>query len=220
MTIRIIGAGIGRTGTASLKLALEQLGFDKCYHMDEVATDPAHVPMWIDAAEGKKVDWDALFAGYQAAVDLPTYAFYTELMAQYPDAKVILTLREPEEWYASALQTIFRLPSPSVMKLLRMMSLFSRELRRLTNMERIARKVGIEYFFGNDLSKENAINVFNRHNDTVKRMVPPERLLVYDVKHGWEPLCRFLNVPVPDFPFPRTNTRADFRSRRINQNRR
>lgn len=212
MTIRVIGAGIGRTGTASLKRALEQLGFDKCYHMDEVATD--HAAMWIDAAEGKTVNWDALFNGYQAAVDLPPYAFYAELIAYYPDAKVILTLREPEEWYESASQTIFRLPPPILVRLLRLISKFSHKLKRLTDMERVARKVGIEYFFNNDLSRENSINVFNRHNDTVQRTVPPERLLVYDVKQGWEPLCRFLGVAVPDFPFPHKNTREDFSSRK------
>lgn len=71
MAIRVIGAGIGRTGTMSLKVALEQLGFDKCYHMDELSKNPAHVPMWLDAANGKEVDWDALFDEYQATVDLP-----------------------------------------------------------------------------------------------------------------------------------------------------
>jgi len=101
MTIRVIGAGIGRTGTASLKLALAQLGFAKCYHMDESEMQPAHVPLWLAAAAGKPVDWDALFDGYQAAVDLPTYAFYAELMAHYPEAKVLLTVRDQEAWYKS-----------------------------------------------------------------------------------------------------------------------
>lgn len=215
MTIRVIGAGIGRTGTASLKLALEQLGFAKCYHMDEVATNPAHVPLWLDAAAGKQVDWDTLFAGYQAAVDLPTYAFYAALMAHYPDAKVILTVREPEAWYKSASQTIFRLPPPPLMPLLRMLSVFSRKLKLLTNLEPVARKVGIEYFFKHDLSKANMIKVFNHHNETVQRAVPPARLLVYDVKQGWEPLCAFLEVPVPALPFPHQNTRADFASRQV-----
>jgi hypothetical protein len=214
MTIQVIGAGIGRTGTTSLKTALEQLGFDKCYHMKEVAENPSHVRTWIDAAEGKKVDWDALFGGYQAAVDLPTYAFYSELMAHYPDAKVILTLREPEEWFASASQTIFRVPPPPLMPFLRLMSVFSSELETLTKMEPVARKVGIEYFFNNDLSKENAINVFKHHNDAVQRTVSPDRLLVYDVKQGWEPLCNFLEVSVPDAPYPYKNTRKDFASRR------
>lgn len=214
MTLRVIGAGIGRTGTTSLKLALEQLGFDKCYHIEEVAKNPTHTSMWMDAANRKRVNWDALFDGYQAAVDLPIYPFYRELMAHYPDAKVILTLREPEEWYESASQTIFRVPPPTLMILLRMMSVFSPQLRMLTKLEPVARKVGIEYFFNNDLSKENTIKVFNHHNDTVQRTVPPESLLVYDVKQGWEPLCHFLEVPVPDLPFPYKNTREDFASGR------
>jgi Sulfotransferase domain len=214
MTIQVIGAGIGRTGTASLKLALEQLGFAKCYHMDEIGTNPAHVPLWLDAAAGKPVDWDALFAGYQAAVDLPTYAFYVTLMTHYPKAKVILTLREPEAWYKSAAQTIFRLPPPPLVRVLRMMALFSPKLKLLTNLEPVARKVGIEYFFNNDLSKANAIKVFNQHNETVQRTVPPDRLLVYDVKQGWEPLCTFLDVPVPALPFPHQNTLKEFASRR------
>lgn len=214
MTIRVIGAGIGRTGTASLKLALEQLGFAKCYHMDEIATNPAHVPLWL-AAAGKQVDWDALFVGYQAAVDLPTYAFYAALMAHYPDAKVILTVREPEAWYKSAAQTIFRLPPSPLMPLLRLLALFSPKLKLLMNLEPVARKVGVEYFFKNDLSKTNVINVFNQHNATVQRTVLPDQLLVYDVKQGWEPLCAFLEVPVPVFLFPHQNTRADFASRRV-----
>lgn len=215
MTIRVIGAGIGRTGTASLKLALEQLGFAKCYHMDEVGTHPAHVPLWLDAAAGKPVDWDRLFAGYQAAVDLPTYAFYTELMAHYPAAKVILTLRDPEAWYKSAAQTIFRLPPPPLMILFRVLARFSPKLKLLTTLEPVARKVGVEYFFKHDLSKANVINIFNQHNETVQRTVPPERLLVYDVKQGWAPLCAFLDVPVPALPFPHQNTRQEFVSRRV-----
>ena len=212
MTVRVIGAGIGRTGTTSLKIALEQLGFDRCYHMDEVAKNPAHVNMWIDAAEGRPVNWAALFDGYQSAVDLPTYAFYAELMEQYPDSKVILTLREPEDWYESASQTIFRLPPPYVMPLLNRMSVFSSRLKTLTRIEPVARKVGIGYFFKNDLSKNNAISVFNHHNESVKQVVPPQRLLIYDVKQGWEPLCGFLNVPIPDVSFPHKNVREDFGS--------
>jgi hypothetical protein len=212
MTLRVIGAGIGRTGTTSLKIALEQLGFDKCYHMEEVAENPSHGPMWIDAAEGKEVDWDTLFAGYQSAVDLPPYAFYSELMAHYPEAKVILTLRDPDDWYESASQTIFRLPPPPLMPLLRLASAFSDQLKMLVKIEPVARKVGYDHFFHNDLSKENAIRVFDQHNETVRQTVPDERLLVYDVKQGWEPLCAFLQVPVPARPFPHKNTRQEFAS--------
>lgn len=212
MSIRVIGAGIGRTGTTSLKLALEQLGFNKCYHMEEVAEHPEHAPIWLAAANGRDVAWDDLFAGYQAAVDLPTYAFYRELMAYYPHAKVILTLRDPEVWYASAAQTIFRLPPRSLMGPLRLLSLFNNDLKTLIKIEPVARQVGYEYFFKGDLSKENAIRVFNQHNQAVQQTVPPERLLVYDVRQGWEPLCSFLQLPVPDAPFPHENTRAEFAS--------
>jgi len=210
MTIRVIGAGIGRTGTTSLRIALEQLGFDKCYHMDEVPKHPSHVPIWIDAANGKDVDWDTLFEGYQAAVDLPPFAFYAELMAYYPEAKVILTLREPEEWYESASQTIFRLPPRPIMMLLRVVSLFSNRLKTLMTIEPVARKVGYEYVFKNDLSRENTIKVFNQHNDKVRQTVSPERLLIYDVQQGWEPLCSFLKVPVPNLPFPHKNYTRGF----------
>jgi hypothetical protein len=211
MGLRVIGAGIGRTGTMSLKVALEHLGFDKCYHMEELAKNPAHVPLWVDAENGEKVDWDALFEGYQSAVDLPTYAFYSELMAQYPEARVILTLREPDTWYESASKTIFRIPPPAVMGVLRLMSLFIGRLKPIAAMMDVF-PIG-RRFFNNDFSKDNAIEVFNRHNDTVQRTVPPEKLLVYDVKMGWEPLCGFLEVPLPDKPFPHKNTREEFGSR-------
>jgi hypothetical protein len=211
MAIRVIGAGIGRTGTMSLKVALEHLGFDKCYHMDELAKNPTHVPMWIDAANGEQVDWDVLFDGYQAAVDLPTYAFYSELMLHYPEAKVILTLRESEQWYESASKTIFRIPPSPVLRLLRIMSLFISRLKPVAILMVIA-PIG-RHFFNNDFSRENAIRVFNQHNDTVRRTVPPEKLLIYRVEQGWEPLCNFLEVPEPDLPFPHKNTREEFGSR-------
>jgi hypothetical protein len=210
MAIRVIGAGIGRTGTMSLKVALEQLGFDKCYHMDELAKNPAHVPVWIDVANGQQVDWDALFDGYQATVDLPTYVFYSELMSHYPEAKVTLTVREPNQWYESASKTIFRIPPTPVMKLLRIMSLFISRLKPVAIIMDIA-PIG-RGFFNNDFSRENAIKVFDQHNDRVRQTVPPERLLTFDVKQGWEPLCNFLEVPIPDLPFPHKNTRKEFGS--------
>lgn len=108
MTIQIIGAGFGRTGTASLKVGVEKLGFTKCYHSESLGEHPDHGPQWIGLLDGKSVDWETLFAGYQAAMGLPAGIFYRELMAQYPDAKVILTLRDPERWYESASQTILQ----------------------------------------------------------------------------------------------------------------
>ncbi len=98
-TIKVIGAGLGRTGTLSLKAALEELGFSRCYHMTDVFAHLEHARVWDDAARGLPVDWDTLFQGYQATVDWPGCAFYEEFMRRYPDAKVILSVRDPERWY-------------------------------------------------------------------------------------------------------------------------
>lgn len=213
MGLRVIGAGIGRTGTSSLKIALEQLGFEKCYHMDELAKNPADVAVWIQAVQGNGVDWDSLFAGYQSAVDLPIYAFYKPLMAHFPKAKVILTLRDPEAWYESASQTIFRLPPRALMPLFKVAARFNADVKNFMTIEPVARKVGVETFFQGDLSRDHVIQVFNEHNRSVQQTVPADRLLVYEVKEGWEPLCRFLEVPVPDRPYPHANTREEFAER-------
>jgi hypothetical protein len=206
MAIKVIGAGFGRTGTSSLKAALEQLGFDKCYHMLEVFQNPAHANVWLDAAQGLPVDWDALFKGYQATVDWPAATFYRELMRRYPDAKVLLSIRDPERWYQSALNTIYLIAHPSQMGWL------VRLFLKLRGMNRLLEGVVWEGTFnGRFADKQYALDIFNRHNEEVKRIVPPERLLVYDVKEGWEPLCRFLGVPVPkDVPFPHLNDTATF----------
>jgi len=112
MAIKVIGAGFGRNGTLSLKQALETLGFGKCYHMAEVFQHPEHVPVWRAAAHGKSVDWDAVFDGYQASVDWPSCSFWQEQMARYPDAKVVLSERDPERWYESVMNTIYPDPRP------------------------------------------------------------------------------------------------------------
>src|SRR5436853_403737 len=131
MTIKVIGAGFGRTGTSSLKIALEELGFDKCYHMREVMEHPQHAPIWTAAYNGRPVDWDALLRGYQATVDWPGCTFYKELMRQYPDAKVLLSVRDPEKWHTSALNTIFSIRQTSRMGLVR---LFIPRMRRTFRM--------------------------------------------------------------------------------------
>jgi hypothetical protein len=135
MGLKVIGSGLGRTGTLSLKLALEQLGFGPCHHMIEVFMHPESVPLWVAAGAGKP-DWDAVFDGYQAVVDYPGCAFWREL-----------------------------------------------------------------------------IDYFKRHDAAVRAAVPKDRLLVFEAVQGWEPLCGFLGVPVPDTPFPRENSRADFQTR-------
>lgn len=209
MSLKVIGAGFGRTGTLSLQAALEELGFARCYHMTEVlAAHPEHASVWSAARRGEPVDWDALFAGYQAAVDWPPCAFYRELMDRYPDAKVILTVRDADKWYESALQTIYyaRHAFPAWTRW------FLPRMRRFTQM--LDDVVWAGTFQGRFADKERAIEVFHRHIDEVRRTVPADRLLVYEVNQGWGPLCAFLGKEAPkDKPFPRLNDTVEFRSR-------
>lgn len=206
MTLSVIGAGLGRTGTLSLKGALERLGLGPCYHMLEVFDHPEHIAVWDRAADGEAVDWDALFRGYRSAVDWPTCHFYRELAARYPEAKVILTLRDPERWYKSAWDTIFPImlgPQPG-------QNPGHSEVAQA--QARMAAKIIRDAKFGGRLDdRAHALAVFDRHIAEVKQAIPPERLLVYEVAQGWEPLCRFLDRPVPAEPFPQVNSTEDFR---------
>jgi Sulfotransferase domain len=207
MPLKVIGAGLGRTGTLSLKVALEELGFSKCYHMTEVFANKGHAQVWDAAARGEPVDWEALFRGYQAIVDWPGCNFYRELLRLYPEAKVILTVRDPEPWYDSAHQTIYyaRIVYPG------WIAPFVPRIKRLLKM--LDRLIWDGTFEGRFEDKPYAIEVFNRHNEEVRRVVPSDRLLVYEVKEGWEPLCSFLGVPVPEGkPFPHLNDAEQFRS--------
>jgi hypothetical protein len=202
MALKVIGAGLGRTGTFTLKTALEILGFGPCHHMVEVLANPAQVPFWNRAADGEPVDWDEVFAGYDAMVDWPGCHFYAELAERYPDAKVILSHRDPERWYESMSETI-----------LKSMQMMGFEHGRPVPADHPMRFGGViisEKTFGFDYSKDNVIAAFERHVAAVRRTIAPERLLEFEAPQGWEPLCAFLDVPVPDAPFPRTNSREEF----------
>jgi hypothetical protein len=197
MALQVIGAGFGRTGTLSLKLALEQLGFGPCHHMVEVFAHPETIPLWIAAADGRP-DWPAIFDGYGSTVDWPTATFYRELAEAYPDAKVILTERDPESWFASTQATIFSrdLPPDSEDPWTIMVGKVIGEL------------------FGRQLhDKQRAIGVYEAHNARVREVIPPERLLVYQVSEGWAPLCAFLDAPVPDAPMPKVNSTEEFQTK-------
>ena len=212
MSIKIIGAGYGRTGTKSLQLALEQLGYQKCYHMEALFRNPAGVKHWKDAYHEKQVDWDALFQGYQAIVDFPGSMYYRELAAHYPEAKVILTIRDPERWYASARKTIFAFdPGPAIkLKLLAKMP-FSATARNFFQVIQLNDKsIWDKQFEGRFKDKDYAISNYLNHIEAVKQNIPADRLLVYEVKQGWEPLCQFLGQPVPKSSFPNTNKGEDF----------
>lgn len=199
--LKIIGAGFGRTGTHSLGLALEKLGFGPCYNVPEVSKNPGHTEIWNNAMEGKPVDWDMLFRSYQSAVEWPTVAFLSDVVQHFTEAKVVLTLRDPVSWYESVSTAIFdglemSAQNPDPIKRER-----SGMLRRL-----ILKRT----FSGRYWEKEYALEVYKRHNQQVLEIVPKERLLQFDVKDGWQPLCEFLQKSIPDEPFPWLNERTEF----------
>ncbi len=201
MALQVIGAGLGRTGTMTLKTALEQLGLGPCHHMIEVFANMAtQAPFWRAAAGGEAVDWDAGLAGYNCSVDWPSAHFYKQLAAHYPDAKVILSRRDPERWYDSMTETILKSMA---------MPVFDTRDGVEPPMA-FARMIVLDQTLHGDLSKDNVIASFERHNAEVIASVAPERLLVFEAAHGWEPLCAFLGVPVPATAYPRTNSREEF----------
>jgi sulfotransferase family protein len=200
MALKVVGAGFGRTGTLSLKVALEKLGYGPCYHMMEVFPRPEHVAMWHRLAFGNPIDWDELFGGFQATVDWPSARWWREIAAHYPGAKVLLSVRDPEAWYKSMSDTIaqpLREPVPDG----------APEIVRLQS-EMVRKAILTETFDNRFEDKAHSIDVFKRHNQGVRDTIDPARLLVFDVREGWGPLCRFLEVPIPDEPFPRLNDTA------------
>lgn len=203
MTLEIIGAGFGRTGTLSLKGALEKLGFGPCYHMVEVFQNPSHIPYWGAAARGEAIDWQALLTGYRSGVDWPICSYYKELADLFPEAKVILSVREPHGWFKSLHNTIFSAENTG--------NLWREDTPE--DMKSMMHKVMIETFDGKNDVEEHAVQVFNEHIAQVKADIEPERLLVYEVGSGWAPLCDFLQVPVPAEPYPSVNSTAEFQSR-------
>lgn len=206
MTIAVIGAGFGRTGTMSLKLALERLGLGPCYHMLEVLAHPAHDPVWHAATRGEHVDWDALFEGYGSAVDWPVAAFWRELSNHYPQAKIVLSVRDGRAWHRSVMETIFKAlsapPDPDDGE-----AVVHRAMTRELIFDRT--------FGGRLADARHAIEVYERHNQSVREGISSNRLLVHDSGDGWEPLCTFLGRAVPDEPYPHSNTRKEFHDRRL-----
>lgn len=196
MTLSVVGAGLGRTGTASLKVALEMLGLGKCHHMSEVFGSPEQIDLWPKAAAGHP-DWPAIFRGYGAAVDFPAAAFWREISAFYPKAKVILSVRDPETWYESTQETIL---SPAMSAGFNHMP-FAPVVKSV-----------VHRFFDDEIhDHDHLISVFNRHNEEVKKTIPKDRLLVFEAKDGWGPLCEFLGKPIPSEPYPRVNSKEEMK---------
>ena len=197
MSLKVIGAGFPRTATWSQKLALEQLGFGPCYHMSEALEHPDHWGLWQTAAAGGPVDWDAIFSGWASTTDAPGCHFYQELAAYYPDAKVVLSVRDPEKWFASTQNTIL---SGDVAG-------FHGARGSIGMVEAVG--------WGTDprlRDKTWMLDRYHRHNEEVKRAIPAGRLLVYNVADGWAPLCAFLGRPIPEASFPQVNSTDEFRA--------
>lgn len=194
MELRVLGAGLGRTGTLSLKLALERLLGEPCYHMVELFSHPGHVALWHGAARGEMPDWRELFRDYGAAVDFPVAVFWPELSDSFPEALVVLSLRDPESWWRSASSTIF----PDV-------------LRAEGPWRQMINEVFESRFTLSLEDKSACIAAYERHVETVQRTLPRSRLLEWQVSEGWAPLCSALGVPVPEEPFPHANTTEEFR---------
>lgn len=198
MPLKVVGAGVGRTGTASLKLALEQLLGGRCHHMFEMVGDPAQTPGWTDAIEGRDVDWRELLSGYVAQVDWPGASFWPELSAANPDALVLLSTRDADAWYRSASDTIF--------------NVFDRPPPGREQWFEALRKMFRERF-SDDLDNPTAMmDAFERHNARVRAGVPAHRLLEWTASEGWEPICERLGVAVPQQPFPSTNSTNETRT--------
>ena len=203
MGLSVIGAGLGRTGTLSLKLALEQLGLGRCFHMLELMENQNLLPHWDRAGRGERVDWDEMFYGYSATVDWPSCSFYEQLAEYYSEAKVILTVRDADKWFDSTQETIFK------------------EIEKRADPANpfgsMIQNVVINMFDGELHTRNHCVAVYEKHNAEVRSMIPAVRLLEFDVGEGWGPLCEFLDRPVPEAPFPRVNSTDEFQTRISNR---
>jgi len=193
MTLRVIGAGFGRTGTDSMREALNYLGFGPCHHMHEVIDDDEQQRIWRAVAHGETPDWDLLFKGFHSAVDWPSAYYWRELAEYYPDAKIILTVRSTESWVASMDKTI-------------LVNLRNGPDPRSIGKELIGRRT----FNGRFDDLDYVASVYEENIAEVQGTIPSDRLLTYAIGDGWEPLCEFLDVPVPEVDFPRRNSTVEF----------
>lgn len=201
MALDVIGSGLGRTGTKSLQTALNMLGVGPCHHMVEVFAHPDSMALWVEAGRGRP-DWDTIFADYRSAVDYPGAAYWRELAAYYPHAKIIHTVRNPDKWFESTQATIFAPDGP------------------VAGAVKAGNGVMSDFFTGITAPMAGHLHdrafmtgYFRRHSEAVRAAIAPDRLLIYEAGQGWEPLCRFLGVSVPDQPYPSENNRAEFIAR-------
>ena len=201
MGLEVIGAGFGRTGTLSVKSALETLGFGPCHHMKEVFVSATQHAAWSAAARGHAVDWDVVLDGYRSAVDWPTTNYWRELAERYPEAKVLVTQRPVDDWIRSMQATIVRL----IPNRHQLSSATVREVLETADL-----LVTQQTFHGRLDDRATLRQVYEQRLEDVRETVPAERVLFFDVRDGWSPLCEFLGVPIPGQPFPRSNDKDEF----------
>lgn len=212
--MKVIGAGFPRTGTTTLKWALETLGYSQCYHMTELLKKPGEIKYWEMLDESGNTDWEQLFLNYQACVDFPGYSYYKILMEKYPDAKVVLTIMPFDSWYKSINATIAKVGPQTVKE--KFIALcqypFSSKLRKIIKINYFFKMVFWDRQFEGEFSNKAKVKVlYYKHIKAVTDYVPAERLLIYEVSQGWEPLCRFLGVSIPGEKFKHLNKGIDFR---------
>ncbi|ORY08116.1 hypothetical protein K493DRAFT_201281 [Basidiobolus meristosporus CBS 931.73] len=208
--LQVIGAGFCRTGTMSTKTALDKLGYNT-HHMFEVIDNiETQGPLWLDVAAGNP-NWDELFEGYSASVDFPSFWWYKELAQKYPDAKVILNIRDPEKWYQSSYSTVYPLYKAYA-------ALAS--VKEAGDPNRLIADVSSAIIWGPTgcfqdkfEDKDWVISLYKHHIEEVKRIIPAERLLIFQVTEGWAPICSFLGKPIPNEPFPHMNDTVEMRER-------
>lgn len=201
MPIRIVGAGLYRTGTKSLKAALEILLGRPSYHMAEVFKHPEHIPIWHRAATGEMPEWSDFLSDFDATLDAPAAYFWPEIADAYPEALVLLSVRSAESWWQSASQTVMKTEG-----------LVSPEWDAMNSAIRGAR------FSTSGLDKDSMIKGYQDHNEQVRSGIDPSRLLEWTIGDGWEPICKALRIPVPDEPFPHTNSTKEWLERAGNRN--
>jgi hypothetical protein len=201
MTLQIIGSGFGRTGTMTMKQALGTLGFGPTHHMVEVMEHPEQLDHWKALFAGQSVDMKTAFAGYNSQVDWPGASVWQTSLAEFPDARVIHTERPEDDWWNSFNKTIgkfFALTDTLEMP------------PHFRDIFETMKSGLIQKTFTDFTDRESAIAAYRLNNQKVREIVPADRLLVFNVAEGWDPLCRFLGVPVPADPFPHTHARAEF----------
>jgi hypothetical protein len=211
--LKVIGLGFGRSGTYSLKAALEELGFGACYHFSKMFEHPGHAEQWRAAYHGASIDWNSLLAGYQSSVYIPPGFNLTALLQQHPDAKYILLVRDPEKWHQSYCDTVYKYNRLTWYRVLyfRLLGLFNPEYRTFYKVLALQQEtLWQNTFHGRFEDKAYAIEIYQQQIEALKHAIPADQLLVYTITEGWPPLCQFLGVTCPDTPFPRLNDTESF----------